>query len=440
MIDQEHLPPPKSLSFYENMMAIIGIGYLATKSLWYDKLSGLDDLIFILLLIFGFIRHPHLLKSRILISLTLIATAIFSSWIHTGFYFPEIQASSAKIHHLFPQFLFLSLGLLLVITRGSVFALWISSIAALILLPFILGNGLEEFKDAFSGQRVNFGFNNAQHTGTLYGTALIGWIIFHKRIINEPDFTLTRLFLWFFVFIYLFSIVAFSQTRMVFVGLLTLVLVALLHAMRTTTKLDKPKQLTPLLILLLALLSLAYLYRNQIYERFEIITPVIVGILNEDISKITPNSLGLRIQMWVAGFESFKMSPFFGLGTWGGIYTHNNTDWLLEITENRFRHLHSLYVEFLVRFGLIGFASYFLFFYIFIKKLYLVRANGEIPEDVFLFVIYFLLFYAIVNSFEPYFMTPSGIIPFTIVMSVASKYVWQAEINNHRTAKLSKKA
>jgi len=411
--------------------------YLSTKALWYNKFSAIDDLLVISCLGLFIFKYPFLFKSKIFIALILIAIAMLSSWLYGGFKHPQIQASSVKLHHLIPQFLFLIISIVFLKNDKKIILIWTLFVIGLLYLPFHLGSGLDEILNGINGQRVDFGFNNAQHTGVLYATALIGWIFLARRFIGLQNNRPIRLFIWIFILLFLTLITAITQTRMVFVGLGSLVILASMQFLFTGIKNGLKSHIIAAFALVIFFTLIIIIKSDYIISRFNIILPVLTPMIQGDWSGVPTNSLGFRIHMWRAGFEWFVESPIFGYGRNASVYIQNNTDWLLLLTDGQFRHLHSLYMELLVRYGLLGLAAYAVFFIFFVKKLHEAKKALIMPPDIYFFTIYFLIFYAITNSFEPYLLYHSGVIPFTIVMSLATSFIWENEIQKH-TAKISR--
>lgn len=84
-------------------------------------------------------------------------------------------------------------------------------------------------------------------------------------------------------------------------------------------------------------------------------------------------SVGLRLDMWKAGFIAFGKNPVIGVGPAGVDETVESLveDKIIHPESATFRHLHNQYIDILARQGMIGFASYVLFifaaFYSFMK-------------------------------------------------------------------------
>ncbi len=110
----------------------------------------------------------------------------------------------------------------------------------------------------------------------------------------------------------------------------------------------------PAAFLLLAGAGTALYLANPGYlaGRMTPIWDVLVMLVSLDLegAAAARGSLGLRVEMWLAGVQAFLQEPWFGWGPGSGYLVI----WPDDFTDASFRHFHNLYVEILVSFGLVG--------------------------------------------------------------------------------------
>lgn len=111
-------------------------------------------------------------------------------------------------------------------------------------------------------------------------------------------------------------------------------------------------------------------------------------------------SVGLRLDMWKAGWTAFQRNPFIGSGPSGTDAVVNELVGSGQIhpAVQNFRHLHNQYVEVMARYGVVGLAAYVLLMATSIG-LFMQKTRSAIPEVRALALggAFFVTLHAVVN-------------------------------------------
>ena len=126
------------------------------------------------------------------------------------------------------------------------------------------------------------------------------------------------------------------------------------------------------------------------------------ALLEEEVANVPTSSIGIRIHLWHHGIDKWLERPLFGWGTGSEKYLMEQK-WMSGVFGQSHYippHFHNIYLEILVRFGLVGFfilASIVWFVYREVWKGY---REGRIPADWFYFLVGTLLFSMIWSCFD----------------------------------------
>jgi O-antigen ligase len=290
-------------------------------------------------------------------------------------------------------------------------ALLISAAIGL-LLHLAIHTPAEHWLAAWRGARMDFGFQNAQHAGIMFATALLG--------ISLACIAFFALMLWG---------VLVTQVRAVWLGLvcslLATIVFALIHPRaRLALKRLPNKRILLLASLVLAAAATAVLQPIDRIER----RLAAENISVEQISGATQfkqeymSSSGIRIATWTAATGWILERPLLGWGARSVKQLLRQNPDLDKALEGRFGHLHNTYLELSVAVGLIAVALMFTIIFGLAKMTEKQWKNGKIPTDTVLFLFGFLTFWAVVNMFESYLNYRSGFIVNTLICAFA--YAW----------------
>ncbi len=318
-------------------------------------------------------------------------------------------------------------------------------IAFLGLIAYLIINfDLSEWKRAWNGYRVDFGIENAQHTGIVFATSLIAFTVFTVRFINWSRkysliIFLVSLTVWFSALLLSFWVVFVSQTRAVWLGLSVSALIMLLLAgifyiqkKRSTIKWYKYSTILLGLIFTTILIEHSFNTQEQIMKRLTSEKVSIESLhLAASHEKKQMTSFEIRVASWAAAPEWIMERPFMGWGRRGAKNLIRESDYFNESFKSRFGHLHNSYLETLVDLGFIGTGFIVTIIFLFAHSINRNYKKGKTPSDVFIFSWAFFLFWLIVNIFESYIIFSSGY--YLIAIVAAFSYSFGIEKNNEQT-------
>lgn len=397
----------------------------------YQSSKHLDTVMLIAglvcLLIYGANRVRNTLPLWAMLASVLVTIA---TWAAGQVSHPELIKSTPKIEHLATHFLFVVFALWLMGSAKKTFLFWAVAMVSVVVAPWWLGGGWDELALGWSGERIDLGVRNAQHTSVVMGSALVGWLVFANRMVLGQPHTALRFAFWFVVLAFLAFCFITSQTRAAYIGmalvLVTLVIGLIFYGIHLKQGFRYTLAAT---LIATAALSVIFMTKGTLIERIPESSPVVNQVLSGDWDEIPAASLGIRIHSWRAGLEWFVEYPFFGVGRNGGSIVMQHTEWLQPITEGRFGHMHNSAVELLVRYGLFGLAIYFSLMIWTAKHAHRAWKSGVMPTDFYVFFWLFFVFYMFVNMFESFIFYTTGILPFTVVMAGLLGFIWRNNID-----------
>ena len=292
-------------------------------------------------------RHPAflLLGASVLIQV--------GSWAYCAQYFPQYAESGPDLKRLGHLFLFLPVAWTLRANTRSPWMLVTLFFVGLCLTPFTMGEGFDEF---FNGKRSAFGFRNAQHASLVFAIPLVALVVFGKRALESDRFGSSKISVALaMATLYCACIVAISNTRGVFLGLLAGILVAGAVGLRRRMKPKKRDALVAVAVVMIMALSLS-MTSNPVTKWLNEVETVKL-LVSGDTSHIPMDtSSGIRIHTWGEGLKWFGRSPLIGWGENGKNIAIKESSALPESIRNEFGHLHNSYLETLVNNGLLGIA------------------------------------------------------------------------------------
>jgi O-antigen ligase len=116
---------------------------------------------------------------------------------------------------------------------------------------------------------------------------------------------------------------------------------------------------------------------DTLIKRIQMEWDSISSVASGDLQSAVDNSdsVGLRIDMWIAGAKAFLEKPLIGWGPGSGTLVLRG-----EFTNLKFGHFHNLYIEILVSFGVLGslLAGYVGYHYI--KPVIAAYRLGRMPD------------------------------------------------------------
>lgn len=313
------------------------------------------------------------------------------------------------------------------------------------LITYLIINfDLAEWERAWNGHRVDFGIENAQHTGIVFATSFIAFTVFTVRFINWSKkfpliISLASLTIWFSALLFSFWVVFASQTRAVWLGLSVSAFIiflffsaAYIKQKHSTIKWRKHSTILLGLIFTSILLGYSFNAQNLIIKRLTSEKISIESLhLAASHEKKQMTSFEIRVASWAAAPEWIMERPFMGWGRRGAKNLIQQSDKFNESFKNRFGHLHNSYLETLVDLGFIGSSLMASIIFLFGHSINRNYKKGKTPTDVFIFSWAFFIFWLIVNIFESYIIFSSGY--YLVAIVAAFSYSFTIEKTNKQT-------
>lgn len=290
-----------------------------------------------------------------------------------------------------------------------------------LLIYLVIHFDSAEWLRAWQGERVDFGIHNAQHTGVVFATCTLAFIVFAPRfyrwVRSAPKaICCIGVFLWLAALLFTQWGVFVSQTRAVWLGLsITLLLSPLLlawaHTIGGNSSLSLRRAMFGFIIAIAGFIALAAgldvpekvsdrLAQEQV--TWESLRQA-ASHENQDLS-----SIEVRVASWSAAAGWIMERPFMGWGGRGSRPLIDESELFSEAFKETFNHLHNSYLQVLVEVGLIG--ALFILTLIILLGRATIRSlqQQSMPSDVFVFSWLFFAFWLVVNIFESYIIYPTG--------------------------------
>lgn len=398
----------------DRFLAVFTVSALAFPFLWLASGAELDAGYRLIALLFGValalrwipIRQDPLVLLALIFPLFLVVAHLWQS--HT--ISEDIFGGSHARQYWISFFFFIPIAYATTIwQRISPFVILGSAAAGLVFF-LVLHAPSSDWTHAWAGQRVAYGFPNAQHSGVVFGAGLLAMIVFLPRSIGLPlrSRAVGLPLLLAFGALMLWGVVT-TQVRAVWLGLLVAAVVtAVLWAFQRAgqrSRLDR-RSFSMLLItcVIVVLGALSFDAPNRVIKRIateQISLETISGAIRFEPGSYH-SSATVRLASWSASLEWIAERPLLG---WGGrtakrlIRLDDRFD---EWFKQHFGHLHNSYLEVLVAIGFVGASLLVALIYLVARQVILARRTGRMPLDVFIFAWAFFAYWCVVNFFESY--------------------------------------
>lgn len=412
ILNLKKLRPTSEKIFFLTSLIYIGLKLpLYTYSKYIDIILGIT--------LIAFLLQNHNLKKSFPVYM-FIVTILYTllAWVIGNNYIGEPYSQKLSMHQL--SRLYISVALAFYIMKNDFRANMaiIAFSVGLLITPFTLGNGFSEIAEGLNGRRIDFNIQNAQHTSMLFGTLIIATIIFTPSLIRRKKLTLAAICIM--VFCVSALVLKLSQTRTIQIALIICILFIGLAC--TAAQKNQASKLTMIMgASLLCVFIIITGKHDRLYNEFN----KILDMWDGNILSLASTSIGARINSWAAGLEWIVQSPWIGWGSRGGFVVAENTPWLKGTISSTFGHMHSSYIEVLVRYGLLGALLIGIFIFWIAVNLRSAYKNKVIPKETYLFLCTMFLYLAIVNSTESYLFYWTGIHLKITLTSIAISYIWR---------------
>ncbi len=413
----------RKISPREAMGALFCLLALAFPFVWFvtdGSVKTINQALLLLFLVFFFERQ-EIRKNSLVVFCLAFSLLLYLEYLWQYVTVPDHLFGGrppSNYAYFFSFFLVLSYGTI-VWKRIDPFYLLAGAFLGLVFF-LVLHDPEKHWLIYLSGERVNFGFRNAQHAGIFFGTAFLCILFFGFRVGRLRSSPLRLMALGGIVScaaLMLFGVVA-TQTRAVWLGLLGALLTAAVLALMTGGLqpvwiwVRRPIHAIPLL--------LAAVIAAVLFAALDVPKRVTARLAQEEIGVETLreaarfderaqlSSSGARIALWRAAPDWIAERPVFGWGVFSAKKLIAADERFTPEFKAQFGHLHNSYIEALVAVGIVGFAGMLAIVGSIGRSVYVAWQEGAMPRDVFLFSWAFLVFWGVVNSFESYINYKTG--------------------------------
>ncbi|WP_323846652.1 O-antigen ligase family protein [Microbulbifer magnicolonia] len=419
-----------SLQLFGGLLLLLN----AFTRLLTDEFAGPFNILLVLLTGWAVFRHGRrLLRSP---AAWLFAASILiqiMSWAGVLLSHPEWAESSPKMHRLGHWFAFAAIACWLGGSTRNTLILWLVALISLLLAPWVVGGGFAEWAAGAAGRRVDFNLHNAQHTSMLFGTALLGLVVLARRLFRTVKWYSVFGLLWLVAVVLCVLAVLYSQTRGVWLGLvvaaLFLVAMGLRHVIVKYGARSWPRVLviTGLCVALLG--ALGAKFGGIVVERLGYENDTIDAVLAGDIEAAPYTSAGIRVHTWVDALTWIEQRPLLGWGGKGRSLVIEHSETMPQHLKDTMGHLHNSYLDLQVNNGLLG----TLLLLALVAWLLLASVNtwrrGELPGDLLLFFLTFMLYWLVINCFESYLFYATGTYVFGIICAGVATHILRADFS-----------
>lgn len=353
------------------------------------------------------------------------------SWMASWISHPQWAESSFKVHRLTAWFAMIPVAVILGGQARNAHILWTVALAGLLISPWISGGGLHEWQQGFTGERIDFGLHNAQHTAMLFGTAALGLLAFAPAILRKRQCAWPLRLGWLLALAVSVTAVILTQTRGVWAGFLVALLVLIVasgitlnkHVKRHRSYIAVGITATVASAILSGYLSLGDIISQRLEAEQETLTLVQQG----DLESVPYTSMGIRLHTWVEAGHWIAQHPLVGWGGNGRSLIFEHSEALPQEIKQSFGHLHNSYLDLLVGFGLLGLLLLAAMVYWLTSRSIRYYRSGLLSGRDLTFALSFTVFFGIINCFESYLFFDSGKLALAIVGGGLLTQLWAAK-------------
>lgn len=408
----------KGRTFSLVMFACV-LGFVLFKRFYRD----LGD-IFIAIAVLGtfasaYYNFRSIKKDPIFIAFFLSLLIPVMSWINSKVQIPEL-AKQSPAPFLFYDFFFF--WFIAYWTQGKTVRI------ATILLTYCVGilgiylshspDFLAEIGRGLRGARVDFGLVNAQHTSLFAG---FGFIASAFLLVVRLDLPLKYeaikksgaiVLLAFFTLV-----IVISQSRQVWLGLLTCLLLAPL-ALKLIAPSRVSTRSTILTYLVFTMMVGGLSTLDVVERRISAEQKTINKLVDLDLESVSDSgSIGLRLHLWSEAWDWIRERPLLGSGEDARELVIVQSAELPDSVRSTFTHLHNSHVETLVSFGLVGAA---LVYFVLLWPPFFTATTTSVPvkKTWKVLALVVAIFWLTVNCFESYFYAANGAYIFAVFYGV----------------------
>ncbi|MBN8430142.1 O-antigen ligase family protein [Microbulbifer salipaludis] len=436
----QHGWQPNRLLQSRAWLPLIGVPALLTYGFFGISLDSLPEKAaqlailcgLLMLAIYGRPQHGVSLRRSGILWLAIAAIVVaLISWGCSWLTHPQWAESSFKVHRLTNWFAMIPVAILLGGSARNAGVLWLAALCGLLLSPWISGGGWQEWQQGLSGNRVDFGLHNAQHTAMLFGTAALGLLAFATDILRSRRGGWVVRAVWLLALTICITALLLTQTRGVWAGMLFALLVIACAGVVVVHKYfhnHRRYLLAATLAVCGAATLVGYLSIGDIVsQRLEAEQNTMLQVQQGNFDNLPLTSTGIRLRTWAEALDWIAERPLVGWGGNGRSLIFDHSEHLPPAIKENFGHLHNSYLDLLVNFGLLGLLLLGALVYWLVSRCLRYYRAGLISGSTLTFCLSFTVFFAIVNLFESYLFYDSGRYVLALVGGGLLTQIWAAK-------------
>jgi O-antigen ligase len=405
-------------------LAVLLYAFLAVSA---PKIAEIFLYVLILCSIGFFISVPSgVRRSAIFVLLFLAICVPLASWALSLWTHPELAEQSPKVNRVTNWMLPIVVAFALGGRTRNTLLVWGAALLGL-LVSVGTGGGLATLLAGLSGQRVDFGLHNAQHTAMYFGVAFLGLVCFLPRLLAGQAPRWLVIPIWLALAAFAAAVVFISQTRAIWLGLaLSLVLVAGMFAY----SLPQRRWLVPISIIVIAGVLFLIGRSERVEQRINEEINTFAQAFRGQMENVPFDSAGVRLHSWREAANWIEQRPLLGWGGGGrGLVIERATSFPDHLRQ--FRHLHSSYLDTLVNYGACGLILLLALWGWLAASAVAAYRRGALPADMLQFLLIFMFFWATINLFESYVYFSSGTFVFALVAGGCLSHIWHRNRTFH---------
>jgi O-antigen ligase len=380
--------------------------------------------------IWAFFAGPRELRSSpVFLLLGLACLVALLSWAHSLWSHPDLAEGSPKINRLTNWLAAIPIAYALGGQSQRSDWMWVAAAVALLLAPWISGEGWDELRRGLSGVRVDFALHNAGHTGLYYAVLVLGLLATLPRALRPGRWRPLLIALWSVTLAGAIAAVLFSQTRSMWLGLSAAVLLlGWLQGFRLVRHRVWRWAAAGAIALALVLILLAFLRLDIVSKRISSEESTISSVLAGRVTEIALGSVGIRIHSWRESLDWIAAEPLLGWGGQGRSQVIVQSDTLPQPVKDITRHLHNSYLDVAVNYGLAGLLLMLSLWGWLIAAALSAARSGHMPIEMLHFFLSFMVLWAIANAFESFVFYTSGTYVFGLVSGYVLSCIWRSRL------------
>lgn len=350
------------------------------------------------------------------------------SWVFMRLDNPELAFRSPNVKPVLDNFLFIPIGLVLLGDRLKTFVFWGAAAMSAFALPWVVGDGLVEWKDFLNGERTGFG-GHIITMGMVYANILLGLLVFSGRVFRLKRYKGLFTALWFASVLLAFICTVASQTRAIYFGLavslLSWFVLSFFLEKSSVYQIFKRFFIGICFVFVVIFSGFKLGLFDKFIERTSKESNVIHALMSFQLDEIPRNSSGLRVYFWVDTWNEAIERPLFGWdrGTSKRLHKQANEYFKPGVP---FESVHNDFLQLFLEYGLFGLSLFLGALFWIVHGLFSLWRAKKLEFDLFVFVLLSLSFFLINGLFMSTWFFMESKFLWNILMGGAAGFLFRS--------------